>query len=473
MIFRGVLGFIICSLLISLFSCSDAENETNLINLHTAASQDIISIQFPADSTETILSINSEFDFSLQGLKSNGVDLITLTDNIRWSLSDGALSTIDQQGRFSASATAELITLSAQFGHLIESIEIKVSAAKFDQVVQLDKQAFNINRCQSKIIKPVARYVDENGNDEIRAVDSTIINTIEWIIREQADNSPSKRAHIETIESQARLRTLAASDIIIQAKAMSVFSGTVVTSIDFNQSIGNALNSIKLCESSATDLNSCVVNSANLEQDKSLALIAVANYQASDGSNFNENISNNSKWGIDNPTNASIALSGDRQSLIVTGKTENTNALISTACGDIAQSIDGIDISGGVVLSSSVSCSNSIDCLAASATISIDLLSVTSFDVSANDIDLIDSETLTLNARPDEITLIVKANFSNSSSLIITDDSGLVYSITAGDAVVIEDKADSPGVFTVLGNGTAKIKLDYRGETFIVSLAIP
>ena len=459
------------ALFIFLTACSDGD-ETNLVNLHTVANQDIISISFP-DETETTHSINSEYDFRLQGLKSNGVDTTTISGEIQWSLSDGAVSNIDQNGHFTASANAELITVTADFGFFSDSIEIKVSSAKFDQVVQLDKNVLIIDMCRSQTVRPIGRYVDEINNEEIRPVDNITINTIDWIIRDQETNNPSQRGHIETLGDQATLHTLAEGNIVIQAKAFSQYSNTEVTSDDFNQAITNNLNSIKLCYSSTSDLSNCVVTNASVEKDKSISFISVANYQALDGSNFNENISGNSKWGEDNVLNASIALSTDRQQLNITGEIEESNATISVACGDIEQAIDSIDISQGVVLDTPVSCSTGASCVTSSTTVLIDQLSVTALKVSANDTDLNSAEALTLTVRPDEISLITTAAFSNNTESIITSDTGLVYSITIGKDVVIEEKAGSVGVYTVLGAGTAEVKLDFRGETFYALIEIP
>ena len=456
---------------IFLVACS-ADDEENLVNLHAIANQDIISISFPAD-TETIHSINSEYDFSLQGLKSNAVDTVPISSDIQWSLSDGATSSIDQNGHFTASATTELITVTADFGYFTDSIEIKVSDAKFDQVVQLDKNVLIVDMCRSQTVRPIGRYIDENNIEEIRPVDNIIINTIEWIIRDQADNNPSQRAHIETLDDQATLHTLAEGNIVIQATAFSPYSNTDVTSVDFNQEITNNLNSIKLCYSSASDLSNCAVASASVEKDKSISFISVANYQALDGSDFYENISGNSKWGIDNALNASIALSTDRQQLNITGNIEKSDAIISVACGDIEQAIDSINISQGVVLDTPVSCSTDASCVTSTSTVFIDLLSVTSLKVSANDTDLTSSVALTLSVRPDEISLVTTAVFSNNTESVITSDADLVYSITAGKDVVIEEKTGSVGVYTVLGSGTAEVKLDFRGETFYALIEIP
>ena len=459
------------ALFIFLTACSSGD-ESNLVDVHTVANQDIISVSFPAD-TETILSINSEYDFSLQGLKSNAVDTVLISSDIQWSLSDGATSSINQNGHFTASASAELITVTADFGFYTDSIEIKVSSAKFDQVVQLDENPLIVDMCRSQTFTPIGRYVDENNNEEIRPVDNITINTIEWIIRDQENNISSQRAHIETLDDQATLHTLTEGNIIVQAKAFSLFSNSDVTSIDFNQTITNNLNNLKLCYSSASDLASCAVTNASVEKDKSISFISVANYQALDGSDFNENISGNSKWGIDDILNASVALSADRQQLNITGVTENSNATISVACGDIEQAIDGIDISQGVVLDTPVSCASGVSCLSASSTVDIELLSVTSLKVSANDTDLTSNEALVLIVRPDEIDLVTTAVFSNNTEVNITSDTTLVYSITAGKDVVIEEKAGFVGIYTVLGSGTAEIKLDFRDETFYALIEIP
>ena len=471
--FKKTKTLFIAGLLLLLNACGDADKEENLVNLFTAANQDIISISFPAESTESIISINSEFHFTLQGLQSNNVDNIIINQDVIWSLSDNALSTIDQQGHLLASSTAELITLTAKFGHLTQTLELKISDAKFDEVVELNKQSFNINMCQSQNLTPIARYIDKNGIHEIRPVDSTIINTITWIIRNQEDNSSSQRAHIKTTDNQASLLTLDAGDIIIQAKALSVYSGTEITSVDFNQSVNNNLNSIKVCNSNDVDLITCNTSSANVEKDQVISLITVANYQALDGSNLYQNISQNSKWGINISNNASISFANDLQSLQITGKTESSIATLSTACGAITQSLTGIDISKGVTLNSLVSCDGNLNCLDSSVSIIIDKLGVLSLSVSTDNIDLTDNESTTLSSRPAEITLKVIANYTNNTNAIITGDDELVHSITLGDGTVIEDKENSPRVFTVLGKGSAKIKLDYRNETFVVSLVIP
>ena len=465
----------IASMFAILVACSDEGSEKHLVDVHTTANQDVIAINFELDSSEIVLSINSEFEFVLEGLKSNGRDVVTVSEDLRWSLSGGAASKIDQQGKFSAGPVAEFITLTAQLGLLTASVDIKVSSAKFDQVVQLSEQSFDISICRSQTFEPIARYIDENNNEEIRPLDSSIINTIEWIILNQEDNSPSQRAYIETSNSMAVVNALAAGDIIVQARAISLVSNTEVTSVDFNQTVGSMLNSIKLCRNSDTDLDACALTSASIEKDQVLSLSAVGNYQAQDGSNFNENITKNSKWGISNTLNATGAFSNTttRQEYQITGATEASVTNVSVGCGDIDQSIVNEDITQGVSLDSEVSCSG-INCFDASATLNISNLSVESFQVSANEIELSDDISITMDERPDAITLIVTANFSNNTSQAVTSDSSLTYSIIdINSETVIEEESGSAGVFTVLTAGTAKIQIDYRGENFVVEILVP
>lgn len=472
--FRSASLVLLFLVIVSLVGCSDTEKEKNLVDLFTTASQDVIDIYFPV-STETTVSINSEVIFKLNGLKSNASDEITLTRDIDWSLSEGAQSTIDQNGRLRTGNSAELITLTATFGALSTSMDISVSAAEFDRVVQLDYLTLDIEMCRSQRFRPVGRYEDDNGNEEIRLVDSNIINTIEWIVLNQEDSSPSKRAFIETTNNQTTLHSLAAGDLVIRARAPSVLTNSVVTSADFNQTVGNRLNTIKLCRLSDTDLNSCEVTTASIEKDQSLDLIAVGNYQASDGTTFNENITRKSKWGNSNPVNASTAFAADFDHLSITGQVESSSIELSLACGTIDQSLDAIEISQGVNLDIPLSCAGGSDCSETSASINIDQLSVTSLEVTANDIELTDNQTTTLGSRPDEISLNVEATFSNNTVSDITDNNATVYTIIEidGQADVIEEKSGSDGKFDVLGAGTAKIQIDFRGETFIAILEVP
>jgi hypothetical protein len=476
MIFKFLNRLLLANMFLFLVACGDTENEKNLVDLHAVASLDIISISFIIDDAETTQSINSEFDFQLQGLMTNGVDTVAISSDAQWSVSEGALSKVDQSGHFTAGETAEVITITAQVGHLSQSIQITISAAKFDKVVQLSSESFNVDMCRAQILKPIARYVDESGNEEVRPVDSTVINTIEWIVKDQENTEISQRAHIETSSNQASLHTLAAGNIAIQAIAASLFSGNEITSDEFIQTINNGLSNIKLCDLADTDLSNCQVDNERVEQNKAQSLIAVGTYQATDGSDLNENISRNAKWGVSDSSNASIALATDKLSLEVTGILEDTSVVLSVACGDIVESLEGVDLSQGVTLNNSIiSCSSSTDCFSSSTPMSIDKLSVDSLDVSANDTDLTSDESITLGARPDEIILTVTANFSDSTSEDVTEEGSLVYSIitTDGQSAVVEEDTDTVGVFKVLREGTAKIQLDFRGRIFVVLIVVP
>jgi len=103
----------------------------------------------------------------------------------------------------------------------------------------------------------------------------------------------------------------------------------------------------------------------------------------------------------------------------------------------------------------------------------VSLLSVLSFDVRANNVAVTDNTVLNLASRPNTITLDVTANFSNDSSENITDDSDLDYFIIPTAVPEVIEETVSTEVFTVLNTGTAKIRLEYRGETFIVVIDIP
>ncbi len=472
--FKRIYSSLLISLILIVTACADSEGETRLVDLHTVASQNVVGIMFAAD-TEEIISINSQYTFSILGLKSNGSDQVTIADDVEWSLSAGAESTINQQGVFLASENAEDVTLNAKFGIYSESLDITVSAAKFDQVVKLDEQTLSIDMCQSLDIQPIGRYVDDDGSIEIRPVDSTIIDTITWIILNQEDDSESKRAHIATVDSQASLHTLSSGSIYIQAQAISESSGSEVTSAAFDQEIGSELSAVKLCRSSTGDSSGCTLTSASLEQDTDLSVIALGAYQDQNGDSFYENITRNSIWATTESANASIILSTDLDEIYITGESENSSANIQVACGGIEQSLDGIDITGGVVLDSLVSCDSSLNCESTSATINVTERTVSSFTVTANDIEVEDDESSSLSEQPDEITLDIIANFENGDSLNITDDDSIVYTIidVSGQDDVIEKVSGSPGVFAVLSAGTAKIQFTYRGEYFLVILEVP
>ena len=463
--------FIIFSLLLMLTACSDSEKETKLVNLFTSASLDIIAIDFPAGTTEDIISTNTFFDYKIEGLKSNGIDTIAIdNNNIIWSLSTGATSTIDQNGRFSSGSVAENVTVTAQVGHLTQTQDIRVSAAKFDQVIALNSTPVLLNMCQAQQIKPVGRYINDDSTTEDRPVDNSIINTITWIILNQEDNSPSQRAFIKTENNLASLQAYETGDIIIQAKATSLYSGNVITSVNFNQTLEHNLNSLKLCLNSETDLATCSLSNNDIAQNAVVSLIAVANYQATDGTNFNQNISAYSKWGIDNNSNATIAFSTDRQQLDITGNIANTTANISVACGNIVETVPSIE--NGVILTTPVTCANgNPDCLPATAAMKIIDNPVTSLSVTANGINLVDNSAFILNARPTEIILNVIANFSDSSNQDITTDANINYNNLS--TTIISEKANSPGQYTVLTSGDAEVQIIYQNKTFTAKITIP
>ena len=469
--FKYACRVVISGMIGLLLACSDADKEKNLIDLHTTASQDVIAISFP-DASEQVISVNAQVDYTLQGLKSNGVDTSEILRDIKWSLSAGATSRVDLNGLLSAGNIAEEITLTAHFGFLSKSIDIKVSSAKFDQVVKLDEEAFDIDMCRSQLIKPIGRYIDENNDEEIRPVDSTIINDIEWIILNQSDNSDSQKAYIETSANQTLLHTLAAGDLIIQARATSLFSGNIVTSVSFAQSVSNRLNQIKLCPGGDQNLQDCSITTASIEKDQVLSIMAVGNYQASDGSDFYQNITRNSLWGLSN-SNASSVFSSDRLQFEVTGITEDTTTTVSVACGNVQESLVGIEIAEGVNLGAAVSCGSNADCFESSQLVNVTKLSVNDIQVSANGISLTNDQTVQLNTRPNEIELTVTATLSNNSQPVITSDDELTYSIISIEGDVIEEKTGSLGVFTVLAAGTAKIQLNFRSQIFTVVIEVP
>ncbi len=457
-----------CCLLLQLTACSDEARETALIDLHTTAAQDVVSLQFPAD-TETVISVNSQTALSVLGLKSNAIDSVSLSSEIKWSLSANARSQISSNGVISAGPVAESLTVTATLGILSTSIDIRVSAAKFDQVISLNALPLSLDMCQSRQIQPQARYIDASGNTEERKLDNTLINSIEWIILNASDLSISHSAYIETVNNVTTLYGLEATNVIIRARATSTYSGTLVTSGDISQDIGSALDSIKLCYSTANDYTSCSVSSPHIEQDKSLSFIAVGNYPSNTSSPY-QNITRTTKWGLSN-NYLSAVLSQDMQQIAVTGEQELQTSTLSYACGEIQQSISGIDIAQGIILNSSVDCAS--NCQGSSTPVTIDRLSVSSLDVSANATQLTHNQALTLTA-PLEIEFVVTAHYSNGEQADITSDSSLSYYIINidGQPTVIEAVAGTPGSYTVLNSGTAKIQLDYRGKTFIAIIEI-
>ena len=148
---------------------------------------------------------------------------------------------------------------------------------------------------------------------------------------------------------------------------------------------------------------------------------------------------------------------------------------LSTACGAIEQALAGIEISEGVILQSAVSCQESGNCAQTSVSLSIDRLTVESLEVSIDDTELTDGSAVFLDSQPAELELSVSANFINDSVRVITEDPELIYDIltVTNQAAILEEKSDSPGVFTVLGAGTARIQLEYRDVIFEVVVEIP
>ena len=472
MSFKSIYGFILYSLLLILTACGDADKEKELVDLFTTASQDLIAIDFPAGTTEDIISINTFVDYKIEGLKSNGIDVIPIDDNITWSLSAGAVSTIDQNGRLSSGSVAEVISVTAKVGALTATFNVTVSAAKFDQVIKLNSTPVLINMCQAQQIKPIGSYLNDDGTEEIRPVDNTIINTITWIIRNQEDGSPSQRAFIKTENYLTELQALETGDVIIQAKATSLSSGNTITSIDFNQTLDHNLNSLKLCLSSETDLAACTFNNADIVENATVSLMAVGNYQATDGTNFNQNISAYSKWGTDNIIDATIAFSADRQQLDLTGNTSGATANISVACGNIEQAVLDSEIENGVVLDIPVTCaSENINCLRSTAAINIIDKTVTSLTVTANGLALVDDTPRVLTTRPATIALNVTANFSDNSNQDVTTDTNVIYN-NRNDGVITGIPA-SPGEYTVLTAGEADIQIVFQSQIFIAKITIP
>ncbi len=457
-------------LIMLMTACSDESRETNLVDLHTLADQNISSINFPANS-ETVFSTSSSTTFVLQGLKSNG-EQVTIPDNVEWSLSAGAVSTIDNNGLFSAATVAENITVNAKFGPLVESLSLVVSDAKFDRVVQLHQTTFTIDMCRIQNLIPIGLYIGQNGApNEERPVDNTIIKTIDWSIVDQGTILVSKRAFIETQNNQAVLNTLGAGDIVIQATALSVETGVSVTSVDFAQTINAGLTDIRLCNSTDTDLANCDVTQANLEENNVLPLVSIGTYQTTNGSDESVNISKNSKWGVSNNTEASLVFADDHQSIDVTGLVADSNPVVTVACGDIVQPVLDVDVSQGVILTQSVSCNGNPNCLLANATVNVTPLEVTSLSVSANSVDLITNQTLNLTVRPNEITLQVIGTFSNNTSSDVTANPSVAYRILQGTTVI--NSAGTPGVYTVLGAGLAEIEIDLGTEQFNAIINIP
>jgi hypothetical protein len=452
-----------------LFGCGDSADEANLVDLHTTAAQDLISIEFSTEN-ETTHSIESEYTFVLLGTKTNGITQKTISRDIDWSVSEGASSRISSKGVLTASSKAENITLTARVGLLSATLDVKVSSAKFDRVIELSESSLEIDMCQTMVFEPIGSYLKEDNSEEIRPVDSTVIDTIEWLIFNQEDDSDSKRAYISVTDSEVYLHALAAGDLTIQARATSQISETEITSVAFNQSIDNSMSAIKLCSADATDFDSCSIDSPSVEKDRTISFIAVGTYSDSNGGLTTQNISTNSQWSIDNDSNATAEFSSDRDQVNVTGVTEDVNVSVRAACGVIDQSIEAEVISAGVILSEDMSCSN-LDCYVTRETLRIDELSVENYNVSVNSISLTDDIEIILSTRPVELEFNVDVELSNGSDLDITDDSNLIYEITLGESNIIDEVGD--GVFTVLTGGLVRIRLEYRDEIFIADIRIP
>jgi len=146
--------------------------------------------------------------------------------------------------------------------------------------------------------------------------------------------------------------------------------------------------------------------------------------------------------------------------------------VLTVACGEIDQPLTNVDIAQGVILAGSVSCTNNADCRVSSATFNVTPLAVTALDVTANDVDLVNQQALTLPLRPLEIALAVTATFSDDSSRDVTINPLIVYTIIQGSGVVIEN-SNTVGVYTVLAAGTAEIEMVFRGQRFNALIVIP
>ncbi len=471
--FKSTCNFLVYGFFLLLTACGDSQDEAPLVDLFTAASLDIIAIDFPAAANQEIISVNSFFDYSVEGLKSNGIDKIPVTSSAVWSLSAGALSSIDQNGRLSAGSTAENITITAAVGHLSQTFDVRVSAAKFDQVIMLNITPVSIDMCQAQQIIPIGNYINDDGSaDEERPVDSSVLNTITWLIRNADDNLASQRALIKTEANIVYLQALQSADVIIQARAPSVSQGgTIITSVDFDQPLNDTLNTIKICLKSASDLATCDLTSNDIVENNIVSLMAVGNYQQSNGSTADINISELSKWGIDNNSNASIALSEDRQQLDVTGKIKNTVVNISVACGNVEQTIQDSELVGGVVLSIPVTCVNgSLDCFQKTQTMNVIAETIDSLSVTVNGQELVSNTALLLSTRPTTLVFEVTANLSDGSSRVVTQEATYINSSTD----VVTEIAAKPGEYTVLSTGNnVDISILLSPKSFVAKVTLP
>ncbi|MBE9567201.1 MAG: hypothetical protein IMF14_00800, partial [Proteobacteria bacterium] len=213
--------------------------------------------------------------------------------------------------------------------------------------------------------------------------------------------------------------------------------------------------------------------SADVTENGVVSIIAVGNYQASDGTNYNQNISAYSKWGIDFSSFASIAFSADRQWLDVTGKTTNTIANVTSACGNIIETISDSDIIDGVVLGFSVTClAGDVNCLRANTAINVTETTVTSLDVTANGFTLEDNVAFVFfSSSPLTIVLNVTANYSDGTSEDVTTDANVVYNNRS--PLVLLGITGSPGEYNVISFGQAELQILFQSQVFIAKMTIP
>lgn len=469
---RLLCALVLSTTLLGMTSCGEAEDEARLLNLFTLAELDIVDLTFPVEDNEPIISIDSFFDYSIRGLKSNMVDTIEISSDIVWSISDGATSTIDQNGRLTTGSVEETVTITATVGLLSASQQVFVSAAQFDQVVQFNADPVEVGMCQQTEIVPVGRYVRADMTEEIRRVDNADINSIEWIVLNKEDSSASQRAGVITTDNVTVVRGFESGDVIVQAKAFSKSAGVDVTSVDFDQTVDNNVLSLKLCDGDAPNLTTCTPSNVIVAEEVTDSVKVVGRIQASNGFIFNQNITALSKWGIDNTANASIALSTDREQLDITGNIENTGATVSVACGDIEQAVTNEQLNDGVVLGEAVSCaSGSTTCVSTSGQVEIRENVPDSIAVTVNGISARDNAELPLTGVVTSLQLEVRAVFSVAGSVDITADSGVSYTVRTPNSIVAV--AGVPGRYNVVVSDLAVIDINYLDLDFTVRVALP